>query len=100
MVRCTRWGLLGLWLAACGVEPATAEQASATEGGEPAPPATEPTEPTEPVPDAEPIAQASAEPEPEPLGRCHVSCCSPRVLELQAQSSDPSIQNECCFCDD
>ncbi len=82
---------------ACGGEPAPAE--------EPAPTTTEGTERSgEPMaePTDDPVSEPSeaGEPTVEPMGRCHVSCCSPRVLEMQAQSDDPSIQNECCFCDD
>ncbi|MFC1611433.1 hypothetical protein ACFL6C_10770 [Myxococcota bacterium] len=39
----------------------------------------------------------------EKLGRCHPSCCTDEVRELQAKTAretgDPSIANECCFCE-
>ncbi len=77
-------------------------------GGEPAPPADEPPAPASQGAEPEPSTPAPTDPGPADStdapparsARCHVSCCSERVLELQAQSDDPSIQNECCFCDD
>jgi len=96
------WGWIVVIAIGCA-EPAPAEDPPAVEGAESV--AAEPVA-AEPVA-AEPVAAEpeAAEPEPqaddlEPMGRCHVSCCSERVLELQAQSDDPATQNECCFCDD
>jgi len=85
-----RWLPVLLLLAACVDEPAPETGAAATDEG---------AEREQPEP------EPATEPEPaEPMGRCHVSCCSPEVLELQqrtaAESGDPSIANECCFCDD
>ena len=89
------WGWIVVVAIGCA-EPAPVEDPPAVEGAE-----------SVAVEAAEPVAAESvaAEPEPqaddlEPMGRCHVSCCSERVLELQAQSDDPATQNECCFCDD
>ncbi|MFC1611985.1 hypothetical protein ACFL6C_13570 [Myxococcota bacterium] len=60
-----------------------------------------------------PAPQQLAEPAPKPppeegtsekLGRCHLSCCTDEVRELQARTAremgDPSIANECCSCED
>lgn len=88
-MRVLRWVLMGTLLVACGGEPTAADEPpAATSQG------------SEPEPEAEPEAEPGPETEPEPLGRCHVSCCSARILEMQAQSDDPSTQNECCFCED
>jgi len=89
---------MGLLVGACGGEPAPepdAPSALQSQGDEASDSTTESVDSTTEPAASEPAAPPS---DPEPLGRCHISCCSARVLELQAQSDDPSIQNECCFC--
>ena len=46
-----------------------------------------------PEPDASPVPAATHV-------ECHVSCCSEQILAMQAASDDPSIQNECCLCEE
>lgn len=99
-----RWIAVLLLLGSCAGEPAPEPSEAATdEGAERERGAVE----SDPAPVAEPAVEPepAAEPEPPtPMGRCHVSCCSAEVLELQrrtaAESGDPSIEHECCFCDD
>lgn len=74
---------------------ATPPSAVAVEGGQtPAADDNEPIGPNENTP---------AGP-PGPMPECHVSCCSAAMLELQARTAaetdDPSIAQECCFCEE
>lgn len=101
-----RWIAVLLLLGGCAGEPAPEPSAAADAEG-----AEREQGPVEPDPEPGPVAEPPAEPEPAaepeppaPMGRCHESCCSAEVLELQrrtaAETGDPSIEHECCFCDD
>jgi len=91
--------LAGLLALTARAEPAPESSASARDEG---------AEDEAPALRREPEPSASAAPEPEepavPTGRCRPSCCSAEVLELQRQTAvetgDPSIADECCFCDE